>query len=142
MADMEPLASIRDRLLKERHALLDLSTRNRLLNTPLRTRNNRAIEIVDEKSAEVFRLLDDGKALSFLPGVKLSEEERGELDPDDDVTGGIPQPDEETVDARGVAGRHSDLRLQTRLTSEGLQKRLFDRSEEHTSELQSLMRIS
>src|SRR3546814_1953393 len=31
-----------------------------------------------------------------------------------------------TVDARGVAGRHSDLRLQTRLTSEGLQKRLFD----------------
>src|SRR3546814_13082826 len=69
---------------------------------------------------------DDGKALSFLPGVKRSEEERGELGPDDDVTGGIPQPDEETVDARGVAGRHSDLRLQTRLTSEGLQKRLFD----------------
>lgn len=117
MADIEPLASISDRLLKERHALLDLSTRNRLLNTPLRTRNNRAIEIVDEKSAEVFRLLDDGKALSFLPGVKLSEEERGEFDPDDDVTGGIPQPDEETVDARGVAGRHSDLRLQTRLTT-------------------------
>ncbi|MGV1682369.1 DUF3320 domain-containing protein [Sphingopyxis sp. NJF-3] len=126
MADIEPLASIRDRLLKERHALLDLSTRNRLLNTPLRTRNNRAIEIVDEKSTEVFRLLDDGKALSFLPGVKLSDEERAELDPDDDVTGGIPQPDEDAVDARGVAGRHSDLRLQTRLTSEGLQKRLFD----------------
>jgi very-short-patch-repair endonuclease len=126
MADMEPLASIRDRLLKERHALLDLSTRNRLLNTPLRTRNNRAVEIVDEKSTEVFRLLDDGKALSFLPGVKLSDEERAELDPDDDVTGGIPQPGEDVVDARGVAGRHSDLRLQTRLTSEGLQKRLFD----------------
>src|SRR3546814_19427132 len=101
MSDMEPLASIRDRLLKERHALLDLSTRNRLPNTPLRTRNNRAIEIVDEKSAEVFRLLDDGKALSFLPGVKLSEEERGELDPADDVTGGIQQPAEGTVDAPG-----------------------------------------
>src|SRR3546814_20739888 len=92
MADMEPLASIRDRLLKERHALLDLSTRNRLLNTPLRTRNNRAIEIVDEKSAEVFRLLDAAKALSFLPGAKLSEEERGELDTADAVTGGIPHP--------------------------------------------------
>lgn len=126
MADNEPVISIRDRLLKERHALLDLSTRNRLLNTPLRTRNNRAIEIVDEMASEVFRLLTSNKALSFLPGVQLSEEERAELDPDDDVTGGIPQPEDDTIDQRGVAGRHSDLRLQTRLTSEGLQKRLFD----------------
>src|SRR3546814_14095905 len=31
-----------------------------------------------------------------------------------------------TTLVRSVAGRHSDLRLQTRLTSEGLQKRLFD----------------
>lgn len=46
MADGEATISIRDRLLKERNALLDLSTRNRLLNTPLRTKNNRAIEIV------------------------------------------------------------------------------------------------
>jgi very-short-patch-repair endonuclease len=126
MADTEQLVSIRDRLLKERHALLDLSTRNRLLNTPLRTRNNRAIEIVDENAAEVFRLLNSGKALSFLPGVELSPEERSELDPEDHVTGGIPQPEDRTVDERGIAARHSDLRLQTRLTSEGLQKRLFD----------------
>lgn len=126
MVDDEVVVSIRDRLLKERHALLDLSTRNRLLNTPLRTRNNRAIEIVDEKSEEVFRLLTSNKALSFLPGVQLSDEERAELDPDDDVTGGIPQPEDDTLDERGVASRHADLRLQTRLTSEGLQKRLFD----------------
>lgn len=126
MGDTEGLTSIRDRLLKERRALLDLSTRNRLLNTPLRTRNNRAIEIVDENSAEVFRLLTSAKALSFLPGVQLSEEERAALDPEDDVTGGIPQPEDEAADERGVAARHSDLRLQTRLTTEGLQKRLFD----------------
>lgn len=126
MAEAEPVVSIRERLLKERHALLDLSTRNRLLNTPLRTRNNRAIEIVDEKAAEVFRLLTANKALSFLPGVQLSEEEQAELDPDDDVTGGIPQPDDGGTDERGVANRHSDQKLQTRLTSEGLQKRLFD----------------
>src|SRR5688500_18264589 len=116
----EQAVSVRERLLKERHALLDLSTRNRLLNTPLRTRNNRAIEIVDESAAEVFRLLNNGKALSFLPGVELSEEERAELDPEDDVTGGIPQPENDAVDERGVAARHSDLRLQTRLTSAGL----------------------
>jgi very-short-patch-repair endonuclease len=126
MADIEAVVSIRDRLLKERNALLDLSTRNRLLNTPLRTRNNRAVEIVDEKAAEVFRLLTSNKALSFLPGIQLSEAERAELDPEDDVTGGIPQPGEDAIDERGVASRHADLRLQTRLTSEGLQKRLFD----------------
>ena len=39
----------------------------------------------------------------------------------------LPQPDEgETVDERGVARRHSDTRLQTRMTSKGLQKRLLD----------------
>lgn len=126
MADGEQLVSIRERLLKERHALLDLSTRNRLLNTPLRTRNNRAIEIVDERAVEVFRLLTGGRALTFLPGVQLSEEERAELDPEDVETGGIPQPETDAVDERGVASRHSDNRLQTRLTSVGLQKRLFD----------------
>ncbi|MEQ8268677.1 MAG: DUF3320 domain-containing protein [Parvibaculum sp.] len=127
MTAEEPVISIRDRLLKERHSLLDLSTRNRLLNTPLRTRNNRAIEIVDEKAEEVFRLLTSGKPFSFLPGAQLSEEEKADLDPEDNITGGIPQPDDgETVDERGVAARHSDTRLQTRLTSEGLQKRLFD----------------
>ena len=127
MEDGEAIVSIRERLLKERHALLDLSTRNRLLNTPLRTKNNRAIEIVDEKAAEVFRLLTAGKAFSFVPGVQLSDEQRAELDPEDDVTGGIPQPDEdEPIDERGVASRHADTRLQTRLTSEGLQKRLLD----------------
>lgn len=121
------IASIRDRLLKEREALLDLSARNRLLNTPLRTRNIRTIEIVDEKSTEVFRLLSEGKSMTFLPGIQLSDGEHAELQADDNETGGIPQPDEnETVDDRGIATRHSDTKLQTRLTSEGLQKRLFD----------------
>lgn len=126
MADGDVTISIRDRLLKERNALLDLSTRNRLLNTPLRTKNNRAIEIVDEKSSEVFRLLTSNRAFSFVPGVQLSEADRADLDPDDDVTGGIPQPGNDDVDEQGRAARHTDTRLQTRLTSEGLQKRLFD----------------
>jgi very-short-patch-repair endonuclease len=126
MADGDAVISIRDRLLKERHALLDLSTRNRLLNTPLRTRHNRAIEIVDEKSSEVFRILKDGKSMTFLPGVELNDAQRAGLDPDDIETGGIPQPEDDPLDERGVARRHTDLRLQTRLTSEGLQKRLFD----------------
>lgn len=123
----EIIVSIRERLLKEREALLDLSTRNRLLNTPLRTRNVRSIEIVDEKATEVFRLLIEGKSMSFLPGIQLSEAARADLDPEDTETGGIPQPgSNETVNERGIATRHSDTRLQTRLTSQGLQKRLFD----------------
>lgn len=122
----EAVITIRERLLRERHALLDLSTRNRLLNTPLRTRNNRAIEIVDEKADDVFRLLTSGKTLTFLPGGQLSEEEKAILDPEDDVTGAIPQPADDALDERGIALRHTDNRLQTRLTSEGLQKRLFD----------------
>ncbi len=116
MAEGEVLISIRDRLLKERNALLDLSARNRLLNTPLRTKNNRAIEIVDEKAVEVFARLSDNKAMTFLPGAG----EEGET-----AQPGLPQPDEKR-DADGKLARHTDLKLQTRLTSEGLQKRLFD----------------
>src|ERR1700743_3162379 len=115
--------TLRDFLLKERSTLLDLSTRNRLLNIPLRTRNARLIEIVDEKSAEVRRLLENGKALAFQPGRQLTEEERAALPPDDKETAGdIPQPDGET--GADAAKRYTDLFLQTRLTSEGLQKRL------------------
>src|SRR5215813_3524141 len=105
---------IRERLLKERQALLDLSTRNRLLNTPLRTRNNRAIEIVDEKSDEIFRLLTGGRTFTFLPGANLSEEERAKLDPEDDVTGGIPQPADDEFDERGIASRRESISRATR----------------------------
>lgn len=52
---------------KSRQALLDLSTRNRLLSLPRGNKNARIIDIVDELSAEAFRLLvQDGKGMSFL----------------------------------------------------------------------------
>ena len=127
MADGEAISSVRAQLLRDRQALLDLSTRNRLLNVPLNTTRVRTIQIVDEKAAEVFRLLTEGRAFTFLPGRQLGEVERAELHPEDRGTGGIPQPDDsDGVDERGVAKRHTDLFLQTRLTSEGLHKRLFD----------------
>src|SRR5690242_3512210 len=58
---------IRDRLLADRRVLLDLGTRNRLINIPLRTKNIRAIEIVDCRSAEVFDLLGQAKRCTFIP---------------------------------------------------------------------------
>lgn len=104
---------LKGRLLRERQTLLDLSTRNRLLNVPLRTANVRTLEVIDEKAAEVFRILNEGKAMSFLPGSETTDAETP------DLIG--PQPGDAEP-----APRHTDLRLQTRLTSESLQKRLFD----------------
>src|ERR671924_1154910 len=99
-----PFVNIRDRLAADRRALLDLGARNRLINVPLRTKNIRAIEIVDEKSAEVYRLLAEGKGFTFLPGRQLTEEEKAEQAEDDSQSGGIPQPDaDEGQDERGVA---------------------------------------
>ncbi|ESQ73592.1 DUF3320 domain-containing protein [Asticcacaulis sp. AC402] len=119
MADADTPASLRDRLLKERHALLDLSTRNRLLNVPLRLTQSRTVEIVDELSPEVFRILTQGKAMTFLPGAQPGvDDQKGSTDT------GLAQPSEEGPDVK--ATRHTDTRLQTRLTSEALQKRLFD----------------
>ena len=121
VADAAPRNRLRAALLKARHALLDLSTRNRLLNVPLRTANVRTLEIIDEKATEVFRLLNDGKAMTFLPSLEADATVAGT-----DLIG--PQPDDALPDDAkgGPAARHIDLKLQTRLPSENLQKRLFD----------------
>ena len=56
------------RLDAARQDLLELSTRNRLLSTPRRRKRARALEVVDEKSDELFRLLVEGGAsLTFEP---------------------------------------------------------------------------
>jgi very-short-patch-repair endonuclease len=118
--------SIRDRLLADRRALLDLGTRNRLVHIPLRTKNIRAIEIVEEKSAEVFRILGEGKRFTFLPEaieeIDSQSTAKGENSP-----GKAAQPalKDESTDG-SLQSRHSDRRLQTKLSSEGLQKRLLD----------------
>ncbi len=110
------MISVKDRLLADRRALLDLGTRNRLINIPLRTKNIRAIEIVDEKTSEVFRLLGEGKRFTFLPADAEISEDDPTPAPD-----ALPQP----VEA-GPQSRHTDKRLQTKLSPEALQKRLLD----------------
>jgi very-short-patch-repair endonuclease len=122
------MASVAQQLDTNRRALLDLSTRNRLLSTPRQKKTAKTIELVDEYAVEVFRLLvKEGKALSFLPGREKSKTTTGdsaELKKDDDF-GELPQPEDDGVDERGMGKRHTDQRLQTLLTSEGLQKRLL-----------------
>lgn len=108
------------KLERARTELLDLSARNRLLNIPRSAKSAKTLEIIDERGVEVFRLLSkDGKAFTFLAG-------RGEVEEGEDEIAELVQPDEDGVDTRGVSNRHSDTRLQTRLTPAGLQKKLLD----------------
>jgi len=119
--------SIRAKLDRARTELLDLSVRNRLLNTPRHSRYARTIEIADERSPEVFRLLvQEGRAFTFAPGrTKPAAPDAAQTGADEEIAL-LPQPEDDSLDGRGVARRHADTRLQTLLTSEGLQKRLLD----------------
>lgn len=87
-------------LAKDR--LLDRSLRNKLINTPLVSSKARQVRVFDEVSQQVFRHLQSKKAFQFVA--------------------------RKEGDAKSEAAnpeRHSDNRLQTQLTSEGLQKRLL-----------------
>lgn len=124
--------SIHDLLQRSRQELLDLSARNRLLSIPVDSRSARLIQIHDELSEEVFRLLvTERKPLTFRAarpskprGAPVSLQSCETPDSDDEEVS-LPQPDEAEDPVTGAAKRHVDSRLQTALTSEGLQRRLL-----------------
>ena len=112
----------------QRRVLLDLSNRNRLVNCGRLRKTQSAINIFDELSAEIYRLLVvEGKKLTFQPrpddGRQDGEAFGNDLLDSEEID--LPQPENDPIDERGVARRHSDLRLQTKLTSTQLQKRLL-----------------
>ena len=111
------------KLESARRELLDMSTRNRLLNTPRGSTRSSRLDIVDELSEQVYRILVCNKRpMTFKPGY----EKASRADQDADVSGlTFAQPDDDEVDANGVAARHVDDQLQTTLTSEQLQRRLL-----------------
>jgi hypothetical protein len=112
------------KLERARTELLDLSARNRLLNIPRSARSAKTLEVVDEQSREVFRLLvREQRPLTFLPGRSAPESQAPE---NDDEISELAQPEDDQFDERGIPVRHADTRLQTRLTPAGLQKRLLD----------------
>ena len=111
-------------LQKAREELLDLSARNRLINTPRDPDRGKKLEIVDERSEDVFRLLArERKAMSFLPVKEQTPPDETGTEPS---PGGLSQPEEEKPVEGAADPRYGDLRLQTRLTSERLQSRLLD----------------
>ena len=97
--------------LKEK--LIDTSKRNRLINSPIGKNRGKCLDIVDERSDEVFRLLLlEKKKMRFAP----SEDGYDETDSSEHVY--IPDPDPPSA-------KHLDLALQTRLTKDALHKRLL-----------------
>ena len=121
------MATVAQHLDHNRRELLDLSTRNRLLSIPVTSKSARLIHIEDERSDQVFRILKvDEKLMSFLPGRNST----GGAEEDDGDNGSYSPPmvlpeDEEEGDENRVAKRHTDSRLQTALSPEGLQRRLL-----------------
>jgi Protein of unknown function (DUF4011)/AAA domain len=114
-------ADLIKRIQNTRRELLDLSARNRLISTPRASFQGKKIDIVDERSEEVFRLLvRERKSMSFLSGIE--ESANGTVD--EAGSSLLAQPDEPSTGDRTPA-RHVDLRWQTRLGSERLQSRLL-----------------
>src|ERR1700744_1964198 len=116
----EPLISIKERLLADRKALLDLGARNRLVHIPLKTKNIRAIEIVDAKASDVFALLGESKRFAFLPTDSVAPEDDTAL-----AAGALAQPTGADVNPSSRQ-QDRDKRLKTKLSPEALQKRLLD----------------
>lgn len=117
------------KLERARMELLDLSTRNRLLHVPRFSKGAKTIDVVDEKSVEVFRLLvKENKPLTFLPGRRNATAADGSEDLEDDELSDVDLalPEDDLPNEQGVFVRHADTKLQTRMTAKGLQKRLLD----------------
>ncbi|HEX8614964.1 MAG TPA: DUF3320 domain-containing protein [Telluria sp.] len=119
--------SAHDKLERARMELLDLSARNRLLNIPRSAKSTRIIDVIDERSSDIFRMLvTENRSLTFLPGHSAAYPATpAQMAEDADVLDELAQPDD-AVDEHGVMLRHNDTKLQTKLTSKGLQKRLLE----------------
>ncbi len=104
-----------------REQLLDISKRNRLLNTPLRSTRTKHLRIVEERSDALFRILvREGRKMTFLPlegaDDAASDGERIRL-PDDPAPAGEGPED--------FLPHHVDRRLQTPHGPGKLQRKLL-----------------
>ncbi len=134
---MTDLSSIRQELEKSRRDVLDLSLRNPLLN--FRPTKRRGIEVVDERSRELFRILVGGpvpagsssrspRVMYFRPAhaetARPAPGEPAADDLDDVPSELLAMLGELDDDPDGAAARHTDNRLQTALPRAALNLRL------------------
>jgi hypothetical protein len=118
---------VRRRLDAARRELLDLSGRNRLLNTPRRRTRSRSIEIVHERAVEVFRrLVIEGKSMMFEPAAE-PDSTAGTTDGSDaqPIHAEIPAAESEFSGEIARDPRLTDDKLQTDLLPKDLQNRLL-----------------
>lgn len=104
-----------------RQQLLDVGKRNKLINAPIGKTRPKQITIEDELADEIFRIVWlQGKSMTFEPS-----QEDGSEKPQDEEDESVFLPIEDVAPSAEVAARHSDRKLQTRLTADRLQKQLL-----------------
>ncbi len=128
---------LHEKLELARRDLLDLTARNRLLNTPFGRGRTTRLDIVEERSSDIIRILaQERREMTFLPSGNPAEEtlpsastvpsQVGDAatDVESEDLGDLSQPEEEEEDA-GRRNRYTDRHLQTQLSSEQLQLKLL-----------------
>ena len=104
-----------------RKQLLDVGKRNKLINAPIGKTRAKQITIEDELADEVFRIVYlQGKSMTFEP---FRGNGSAELPDEEDES--VFLPAEDVAPDAEVAARHSDRKLQTRLTADRLQRQLL-----------------
>lgn len=114
---------VEEKLRKASRELLDLTARNRLINTPRSRSKSTSIEIIDADASEVYtRLVCERKSMTFTAG---REQEADDAEDSGESPYHLDQPEEEDNQVSNGKGRRRTDALQTRLTSEVLQRRLL-----------------
>ena len=121
----EPEPRIREKLDISRKELLDLSNRNRLLNTPRYKDRSRYVEIIDEVSEEIFRkLVLDRKSMFFIPAE--TESAKYGMDQLTLIEVDLPQLDEDENEYKNMLRKNKDKGLHTLVPLQKLQKKLLN----------------
>ena len=96
-----------------RKRLVETGTRNRLVHVNRSNTRGNVLNIINERSDEVHRILAEHRQMRFLALGRDRDEEAGSIRLADE---GDPEVDE---------GRYTDAQLETRLGPDGLQKKLL-----------------
>ena len=108
-----------------RRKLVETGTRNRLIHVNRKSNRSNVINIVNERSDDVFRILKtDGKKMKFL--ATGTDRKPGESKADSDESGQLVLLEQVSeFDVAPVEARYTDDRLETKLGPDGQQKRLL-----------------
>lgn len=118
MEDHAPSAPIAGLLEDARRRLVETGTRNRLIHVNRAAKRANVLDVVGERSADVFDLLrTQGRKMRFQP--RDEEEEQPDGEPL------LLALAEEPEDGEAREARYRDLILETRLGPEALQRRLL-----------------